>query len=118
MARSSAPSVASGGWGGGGVGLSAMVLSGWRLLINRSPGRRSVGVGKASDESCLPTCFGQTSVVAAGAEFVHRQGVEVDVWSRDESPTRLGTASSRKKSSTKEAVRRKAVLTTSAFREN
>ena len=65
-----------------GVGLSAMVLSRWRLLINRSP-TRLVGVGKASDEGCLPTCFGQTSVVAAGAELVHRQGVEVDVWSRD-----------------------------------
>ena len=71
-----------------------MVLLGWRLLINRSPGRL-VGVGKASDVGCLPTCFRQTGVVAAGAELVHRQGVEVDVWSRDESPTRLGTASSR-----------------------
>ena len=71
-----------------------MVLSGWRLLISRSPGRRLVGVGKASDEGCLLTCFGQTSVVAAGAELVQSQGVEVE-WSRDESPARLGTASSR-----------------------
>ena len=96
-----------------------MVLPGWRLLINRSPGRL-VGVGKASDEGCLPTCFRQTSVVAAGVELVHRQGVEVDVWSRDESPAMLGTVSSRHctKKEAKEAKQRKAVLTTSAFKEN
>ena len=90
MALSSAPSVASRG-----VGLSAMVLSGRRLLINRSPGQL-VSVRKVSDEVCLPTCFRQASVVAAGAELVHRQGVEVDVRSRDRrAPARLGTTSSR-----------------------